>query len=352
MSHLVDLGAKFSLGTFSVAGGPSFVGMVIDDQVIAVTALRPLCDELGLSLPVTNDLFELLQVWPSAFKSLEAASRALKENLRNVQGVRARFTPLANLQVHTPVERPRQVFCTGANYFKHVVDLLVAAGPDESSETAGMTPEQLRTYAQDLMTERKETGAPYMFSKPAGCITGPYDPVLISPHTQKADWELELAVIIGKPARHVSREDALNYVAGYTIANDLTNRDQIWRRDDMKAMGTDWIAGKSSPTYLPVGPYLVPADFIPNPQNLRLTLKLNGEVKQDENTSDMIFDVARQIEYLSSLVQLYPGDIICTGSPAGNGAHYNRFLRHGDVMESSITGLGTQRNQCQQEGAK
>ena len=111
----------------------------------------------------------------------------------------------------------------------------------------------------------------------------------------------------------------------------------------MKALGTDWVASKSCPTYLPVGPYVVPATQVADPQDLHVELKLNGETKQDESTSDMIFGVARLVEHLSSIVQLMPGDLICTGSPAGNGTHYNRFLQPGDVVEGSITGLGSQR---------
>jgi 2-keto-4-pentenoate hydratase/2-oxohepta-3-ene-1,7-dioic acid hydratase in catechol pathway len=139
----------------------------------------------------------------------------------------------------------------------------------------------------------------------------------------------------------------MNYVAGYTIVNDLTTREKVSRKEgDMREMGMDWVACKSSPTYLPMGPYLVPAAFIPNPQRLRVTLKLNGETMQNESTEDMIFDVARLIEAASASTLLQPGDLICTGSPAGNGVHHGRFLRPGDVMEGSITGLGTQRNTC------
>lgn len=349
MSHVTAL-SPFALGTFSAAGGPAFPGIILNDEVIAIEALRTLCLDLGCGLPESSGMFELLQDWSTTIRALTAAVNRLVLSQLDTADIRAKFVPVERLRVHAPLDRPRQVICSGANYFKHVVDLIVAAGPGDSPDTQGFSPEQLREHAETIMKERSRTGDPYMFSKPAACITGPYDPILISPHTKKADWELELAVVIGKAGRHISREDALGHVAGYTIANDITNRDQIWRRDDMKAMGTDWIAGKSSPTYLPLGPYLVPSAFVEDPQNLRLTLKLNAEVKQDESTSDMIFDVARQIEYLSSLVQLNPGDILCTGSPAGNGAHFNRFLQHGDIVESTITGLGTQRNTCLVEG--
>jgi len=111
----------------------------------------------------------------------------------------------------------------------------------------------------------------------------------------------------------------------------------------MKAMGTDWMTSKCRPTYLPCGPVIVPSAFVPDPQQLQITLKLNGETKQDDSTSDMIFDVARLIEHISSLIELQPGDLICTGSPAGNGTHFNRYLQPGDVMRAAITGLGEQR---------
>lgn len=126
------------------------------------------------------------------------------------------------------------------------------------------------------------------------------------------------------------------------MVNDVTARDRINREE----MRFDWLKGKSPPSFLPFGPYLVPAAFVRDPQDLRLTLTLNGRTMQDELSADMIYGVARLIEYLSSHVQLVPGDVICTGSPAGNGAHYNRFLQPGDVMEASIDGLGTQRNPC------
>jgi 2,4-didehydro-3-deoxy-L-rhamnonate hydrolase len=114
-------------------------------------------------------------------------------------------------------------------------------------------------------------------------------------------------------------------------------------------MGMDWIASKGSPTFLPVGPFITPAEFVADPQSLRITLRLNGELMQDESTSDMIFSVARIIEFISQYVQLLPGDLILTGSPSGNGTHYNRFLRPGDVVEGEVTGLGKIRNACVHE---
>ncbi len=168
--------------------------------------------------------------------------------------------------------------------------------------------------------------------------------VLPSTGTQH-DWELELGVVIGTAARNVSRVDALNHVAGYTIVNDITTRDRVFR-PDMPGLGTDWLAGKNAPTFLPLGPWLVPAPFVADPMNLRITLTLNGDTMQDETTADMIFDISQLIEHVSTITPLNPGDLLLTGSPAGNGAHYGRYLQPGDIMASTITGLGAQRNGC------
>ncbi len=151
--------------------------------------------------------------------------------------------------------------------------------------------------------------------------------------------------MIGRPARRVSAEAALEHVAGYTIANDITSRELV-NRPDVPQMGMDWLAAKCSPGFLPLGPYVTPAAFVRDPQSLQITFKLNGQVMQDESTADMIFGVARIIEFISSHVRLLPGDVVLTGSPSGNGTHYGRFIQDGDVLEGSIEGLGTQRNRC------
>lgn len=331
--------AGFKLGTFSAAGSRPFAGLVRGERVIALHTLQRLADARGLVLNGSESVFALLQNWDANFAALSEVL-ALAEQEQALH-----WAPVSTLKVHAPVDLPRQIFCTGANYFKHVVDMIVSMGPGVHPGTETMTTEELRAHAEAMMHERAKTGAPYIFSKIPSAITGPYDPVILPAIASQPDWELELAVVIGKAARNVRREDAARYIAGYTIANDITSRDLIWCKEP-KAMGTDWISSKNSPTFLPLGPYLVPAAFVADPARLQIVLKLNGEVMQNESTSDMIFDIARQIEYISSRVQLWPGDVICTGSPAGNGIHYKRYLRDGDVMEASITGLGEQRNPC------
>ena len=334
----------FALGTFSFAGCPPFAGLVLNgNRVIAVEALRDLWRELGQPVLDAASTLAIFEHWSSSTLVLQAAADALANPSTSVARAAIEcMVPINSLTVHPPVAA-RQIFLSGANYFKHVVDIIVDMGPGKTPNTDGMDPTQLRAYAEELMTRRRAEGTPYVFSKPVSVLSGAFDPIIVPSFAKQADWELELALVIGAPARHVKRADAMRYVAGYTIANDITNRDWVWATGDMKALGTDWLTAKSCPTYLPVGPYIVPSSQVRDPQQLQVQLKLNGQTMQDESTSDMIFDVARLVEHISSVVQLWPGDLICTGSPAGNGTHYNRYLQPGDVVEGSITGLGTQR---------
>ena len=198
------------------------------------------------------------------------------------------------------------------------------------------------------MDERAARGEPYLFFGSPSAICGAYDDVVLPRGGEQHDWELEFAAVIGRSGRRVPVERAMDLVAGYTIANDLTTRDLVYR-PDLKALGTDWLRSKNSPTFLPMGPYIVPAAFVPETSDLRITLRLNGKAMQDESTSDMIFDVARLVSDASSKVSLRPGDLLLTGSPAGNGSHWGRLLTEGDVMESTVTGLGRQRNRCVRE---
>lgn len=345
MSSIPFTGASFGLGTFSYAGSPPFAGLVSlpGEQVVAIEALRLLCAEAGHPLPGTSCTLALLDHWALALPALQAAADALCSRATPAARAAAQqAVPMASLRVHPPVA-PRQILLSGANYFKHVVDMIVDMGPGRSPGTEGMDAAQLRTHAEELMRQRQRKGAPYIFSKPVSTLSGAFDPIVLPPGALQPDWELELVVVIGAPARHVRREDAFKHVAGYTIANDITDRARIWAQGDLKAMGTDWIASKCAPTYLPTGPYIVPATQVGDPHDLRIELRLNGETKQDESTGDMIFGIARLVEHISSVVQLLPGDLICTGSPAGNGTHYDRYLQPGDLVEASITGLGRQR---------
>ncbi|WP_417525823.1 fumarylacetoacetate hydrolase family protein [Marinovum sp.] len=204
-------------------------------------------------------------------------------------------------------------FCVGLNYALHAKE----SGLDAPSE-------------------------PVLFSKATSALSGPFDPVIIPRGSEKADWEVELGVVIGREALYVSEEDALDYVAGYCTVNDVSER-----AFQIERLG-QWIKGKSAPTFAPIGPWLVTADEVPDPQALDVSLSLNNETVQSSNTSDMIFSVREIVSYMSQFMKLMPGDIIATGTPAGVGMGMKpqRFLRPGDVMEVTVEGLGSQRQEA------
>jgi 2-keto-4-pentenoate hydratase/2-oxohepta-3-ene-1,7-dioic acid hydratase in catechol pathway len=289
----------YGLGTFADAEG-AFAGVVVGGARV-------------LRVPGTTR--ELLGDW---------------ERLGTVAAGDGDWRPLDELRVLPPVA-PTHVFQSGANYRGHVLDIVVA----EERERGNMDDAQARAMGERIMDERAATGEPYVFLGAPGAMCGAYDDVVLPAAGEQHDWELELACVLGPGGS----------VAGYTIANDLTTRDLVYRTD-LKAIGTDWLRAKNAPTFLPVGPWIVPAAFVADPMELRITLRLNGAVMQDESTSDMIFDVERLLAHTTSIVAVAPGDLLLTGSPAGNGMHHRRFLQPGDVMDCEITGLGAQRYRC------
>ncbi|MER6223023.1 fumarylacetoacetate hydrolase family protein [Streptomyces sp900105755] len=304
----------FALGTFS-DGAAVFPGLV------AGTRVR------DLSGPVAS-VRALVEDWDTWLPRLHELAAAGDGDWHN----------LADLRVRTPLE-PGQILQSGANYRRHVVDLVAA----EKESVHGATPEEARADAEKMMDERIRDGVPYLFLGSPRALCGPYDDVVLPALGEQHDWELELALVIGRPGRNIPAAEAMSYVAGYTISNDLTTRDRLYR-PDLKAIGTDWFTAKNADTFLPTGPFLVPADFVGDPGDLRITLRHNGVVRQDESTKDMIFDIPRLIAYASTTTTLRPGDLLLTGSPAGNGAHWGVFLRPGDVIDAEINGLGHQRN--------
>ena len=211
------------------------------------------------------------------------------------------------------IARPSKIICIGLNYAGHA--------------------------AEGGLEIPKE---PVIFFKATSALCGPNDDLIIPKGSQKTDWEVELAVIIGKRASYVSKEEADKYVAGYALHNDYSEREFQLER------GGQWVKGKSCDTFAPLGPLLVTRDEVADPHNLHLWLKVNGEVLQDANTSDLIFDVPTLVSYLSKFMSLLPGDVISTGTPAGVGLGLKppRFLSHGDVVELGIDGLGSSRQRA------
>tara|TARA_R110000851_G_scaffold26941_2_gene76015 strand:- start:549 stop:1409 length:861 start_codon:yes stop_codon:yes gene_type:complete len=213
-----------------------------------------------------------------------------------------------SVRLGAPLVRPSKIVCVGLNYAKHA--------------------------AESGMAVPKE---PVLFFKATSAIVGPNDDVVIPKGSQKTDWEVELAVVIGKKASYVSEADALDHVAGYVLHNDYSERAFQIEREGQ------WVKGKSCDTFAPVGPFIATKDEIKDPNNLHLWLKLNGETVQDSSTSDFIFNVQKVVSYISQFMSLLPGDIISTGTPFGVGLGFNppKYLKAGDVVELGIEGLGT-----------
>jgi 2-keto-4-pentenoate hydratase/2-oxohepta-3-ene-1,7-dioic acid hydratase in catechol pathway len=220
-----------------------------------------------------------------------------------------------------PLRWPRKVVCAGVNYRSHI------------REMGGEIP--------------AEGWRPFFFLKaPTTTVIGPRDPIIVrSPEKARYDWEAELAVVIGVGGRDITPEDALARVAGYCVANDVTARGYHRRQAvPADAFLYDWFAAKSMDNSLPLGPGITPAFQVPDPQDLRLRLWVNGDLQQDESTSDMICPVAELVSAASEVVTLEPGDVITTGTPSGVGAGRGLFLRAGDVVRTTIDGLGTLEN--------
>jgi len=283
-------------------------------------------------LPLDADINSLIQHWETTESELDqlAASVGAQTGLA-----------LSAVDVLAPVE-PAQVLQTGANYRKHVIDLAVA------HRDAGQDAEEVRAKTAAMMDERAGQGTPYFFIGLPTAIASATDDLVLPGYSKSHDWELELAAVIGKEAFRVTPEEALDHVFGYTMVNDITTREYVFRKD-MPAIGSDWYRAKNAPGFLPTGPLLVPAKFFGDPQDVQVTLKLNGQAMQDESTQDMIFGVAKLVSEASQTMPLKPGDLVLTGSPAGNGQHWGRLLQDGDIMEGTITGLGTQLIRCKDE---
>ncbi len=215
-----------------------------------------------------------------------------------------------DIRIAAPIKRPSKIICVGLNYAKH------------AQESGMEVPKE-----------------PVLFFKSTTALCGPFDDVIIPKNSVKTDWEVELAFVIGKKASYVDEKDSMKYVAGYVLHNDISEREFQLER------GGQWVKGKSADTFAPLGPYLVTTDEIPDPHSLNLWLKLNGNMMQNSNTSDLVFNIPTLVSYISQFMTLLPGDVVSTGTPFGVGLGMKPpfYLKPGDVMELGIDGLGISR---------
>jgi len=280
------------------------LGILINDTVID---LEKLGHKTQNTFPLS--MLELIDAGLQEVKNIQNALDSANENV-----IASCSIPYKEVTILAPIPKPRKnIIGIGLNYTEHVAE-----------------------SARTLDTTGKLPQKPIIFSKPPTAVTATNTNIILNKNlTQQLDWEVELAVVIGKKGKYVSKADALDYVFGYTVINDISARD--CRREGQ------WIVSKGQDTFAPMGPVLVTADEIKNPHNINLSLKVNGIEKQNSNTKFLLFDINDLIEDLSTVFTLEPGDIIATGTPAGVGAGRNpqEWMWDGDVVEATVEGIGT-----------
>lgn len=289
------------------------IGLVEND---VVTPIDSIGHKTGTEFPAS--ILEIIDGGDEILASIDAARKDLNENQ-----LAAIALPLAEVTLLAPIPRPRKnIIGIGLNYTEHVAE-----------------------SARTLDTSKDLPQQPVIFSKPPTAVTATNTAIIHNPKlTQQLDWEVELAVVIGKGGKYISKENALDHVFGYTVINDISAR-------DCRRAG-QWIVSKGQDTFAPMGPVLVTKDEIPDPHNLDLWLTVNGVEKQRSNTKFMLFRIADLIEDLSTVFTLEPGDIIATGTPAGVGAGRDpqEWMWHGDVVEATVEGIGTITNTIKELG--
>ncbi|MER6720618.1 MULTISPECIES: fumarylacetoacetate hydrolase family protein [Streptomyces] len=276
------------IARFRVADGPVRLGRVDGDRVTDISDVPGVGTSLRAILPALGTLRDAV---------LAADGPSL---------------PLDAVALQAPVDDPQKYLGIGMNYKEHAEEARLAGVPIPTSQM--------------------------WFNKQVSCIAGPYDAIHKPALSDELDYEVELGVVIGQRCRHVAVEDARSVIAGYLVTNDVSVRDWLAKRSPTFTLG------KSFDTHGPIGPWLTTDDEIADPHDLRMRLSVNGEVRQESPTNDMIYDIYEQIAYLSQVMTLMPGDILATGTPAGIGAPTGRFLRAGDIVRAEIEGLGVIEN--------
>ncbi|NIB40830.1 fumarylacetoacetate hydrolase family protein [Pseudomaricurvus alkylphenolicus] len=290
-------------------------GLVLDGRVFDTATLL---QNLGAEVEPNLSNMDMLSEWDRFRSILEEASPAADVSVDSYS--------LDEVRLHAPLLYPKAIFCTAANYIDHV-----------------------REMAHEDVNIDKSVYRPYFFLKapPERAIVGPDVAVKMPDHSEKLDWEAEFAVVIGKTAKNIRKEEAMDYVAGYTIINDLSARDHLFR-EDWKQFKTDWFGQKCFDQSVPMGPWIIPASSVENPNDLKIQLWLNDTLTQDTGTEYMIFDVAEQIEALSRQITLNPGDVVATGTGSGVGGALGSaekvYLKSGDHIKITIEDIGTLEN--------
>jgi 2-keto-4-pentenoate hydratase/2-oxohepta-3-ene-1,7-dioic acid hydratase in catechol pathway len=300
--------AGFKLATYQTKDGPR-AGIIVGEEVFDAAKVT--------GKPAYATVAGILSDWRNA-------ERALRNAAGGAATMRGKRQPLNKTKLLAPVPFPATIFCAGANYADHAAAMAAKEGQPPPPDP----------HQQGLK--------PWHFIKAARTTADPGATIKAVHYANNLDWEIELAAVIGRPARDVTEDKALTYVAGYTAANDLSARDRGRRPGvgDTSFFKMDWTKHKSFDGSCPIGPWITPASDIADPQNLGLKLWVNGVLKQNSNTGKMLFSLAEQIAQLSINMTLHPGDLILTGTPSGTGAESGEFLKAGDVVKIWIEGIG------------
>jgi 2-keto-4-pentenoate hydratase/2-oxohepta-3-ene-1,7-dioic acid hydratase in catechol pathway len=307
----------FKLATFE-AHGKTRVGIVLGDRVLDLGGANAYVTKAaGLpALELPTAMRELIEQYGTAAKRLYQIANYVKD--KKVDGQPFVFA-LDQVSIKAPIKYPWNLLNMAANYWSHAREMGVNKDVDQDRDD------------------------PYIFAKsPRSCIVDPGATFYIPEGRDRIDWEGELAVIVGKPAFRVPKARALDSIFGYSIMYDVSDRGRRTRKDPM-FQGPDWFSGKSLDGAAPFGPFIVPKEFMTHPHDIHIMTRVNGVVKQDGNTSDMIYDVEHQVAYISSIMTLYPGDVISSGTMGGVGTARKppEYLKPGDVVEITIDGIGT-----------
>ncbi|AMN44364.1 fumarylacetoacetate hydrolase family protein [Rhodoplanes sp. Z2-YC6860] len=298
-----------ALATCDAGGGHYAPALVLDGKAYDLEPLFAAHPSPALQAVAARGLLSEFGNWP-------AIASELARIAGQAQAGTLKLGPVAPSRLVQPFT-PHRIFATASNFIEHANEM-------------------------GTVLAAKAESAPYVFMKASTSVVGPDAPIVLPAVSKQVDWEVELAAVIGQGGRNIPLDRALDHVAAYTIMNDISARDMTRRND--YPFKFDWFRGKSFDTFGPFGPWLVPAALIDDPQKLKLRLEVNGKTMQDDSTAAMIFTVAEQIAYLSSILTLQPGDVIATGTPNGVGMGTNTYLKPGDDVVASIERIGSLRN--------
>ena len=320
-AHLGAQAPAYKLGMFE-QGGRSFVGLVINNDTAVIDLSRA-----STGTPAT--LKQLIAAWDANTASRMAALAAKPP---------ANVIKIAEVKHLPPIPDPRVLLSTAVNYSEHAIEM--TGNSNTAAEAAKVDPKvALGIPGYWARRPGDPRHNPYFFVKANSAITGHNDPIILPRGRDRIDWECEMNIVIGRTAKHVTRDNAAEYIFGYTLMNDVSDRGG---RPDGRH-GSDWQLGKSHDTFAPLGPYVVPRQFVPNPQKLAIKYLLSGKVMQDSNTDRMTHTVLELVEYASHMMTLHPGDLISTGSPAGVGTARATpiYFKDGDTSSCTIESIGT-----------